>query len=117
MALFLRLAEPATGGRISGEFNANFSVPYLGFEGHAWLSDRVMLNGMAKYFPRTPSYQSNLTDIDMSFLFRRENAKEAMPIEWFGTLGYRFLLLHGEADNAVSEVRYSGPTLGLESHF
>ncbi len=115
---FMRLAQQLAAGTRAGELNQDFSVPYLGVEGNAKLSGNVTLNGSVKYFSLNRSGASGrLTDFDVALLFGRDYAKEPAGTEWYGTLGYHFFLLHGEADNDSAETRYSGPTLGIESRF
>lgn len=115
---FMRLAQQLAAGMRAGELNQNFGVPYLGFEGNTKLSDNVTLNGSLKYFSLNGSGASGrLTDFDVALLIGRDYAKEPAQTEWYGTLGYRFFLFHGEADNDSAEIRYSGPTFGLESRF
>lgn len=115
---FMRLAQQLAAGTRAGELNQDFSVPYLGVEGNAKLSGNVTLNGSVKYFSLNRSGASGrLTDFDVALLFGRDYAKEPAGTEWYGTLGYRYFLLHGEADNDSAEVRYSGPTFGIESKF
>jgi len=115
---FMRLAQQLAAGTRAGELNQDFSVPYLGVEGNAKLSGNVTLNGSVKYFSLNRSGASvRLTDFDVALLFGRDYAKEPAGTEWYGTLGYRFFLLHGEADNDSAEIRYGGPTFGLEAKF
>lgn len=115
---FMRVAQPTVKGRQAGELNQNFVVPYLGIEGNTKLSGNVTLNGSLKYFSlnRTGA-TGQLTDFDVALLYGRDYTKEPAETEWYLTLGYRFFFLHGEADNDSAEMRYSGPTFGLELRF
>lgn len=116
--LFMRLSQPTILGLQSGELNQDFSLPYLGIEGSSRLSDNVSLNGSIKYFSFNQSGASGrLTDLDLALLFGSDYERNPAKTEWYGALGYRFFLIHGEADNDSSRVSYSGPTFGLESRF
>lgn len=116
--IFMRLAQPTPKGMQAGELKQDFSIPYLGIAGNVRLSDNVSLNGSVKYLSLNQSGSSDrLTDLDVSLLFGRDYAKNHTEAEWYGTLGYRFFLFHGKADNDSAEISYSGTTLGLESRF
>ncbi|MBF0500090.1 MAG: tetratricopeptide repeat protein [Candidatus Riflebacteria bacterium] len=113
---FMRLAQKLDSG--AGELTQNLSVPYLGVEGNAKLSGNVALNGAVKYFSINQSGASGrLTDFDVALLFGSDYAKEPAETEWYGSLGYRFFLLGGGGDTDSAEIRYSGPTFGLENRF
>ncbi|MEW5992925.1 MAG: hypothetical protein AB1744_00830 [Candidatus Zixiibacteriota bacterium] len=115
---FTRLAQQMAGGIRSGELQQRFPMPYLGVECNARLSKTVTLSGSAKWFSVNRSGTAGrITDIDIALLFGRDYVKEPANTEWYGTLGYRFFSLHGEADTDSAELRYSGPTIGLESRF
>lgn len=116
--MFIRVAQQVTGGTRAGELNTDFAVPYLGIEGNAKLSGNVTLNGALKYFALNRSGASGrVTDLDVALLIGRDYTEEPAETEWYGTLGYRFFLLHGTADNDSAEIRYAGPTVGLTTRF
>lgn len=115
---FTRLTQQMPLGTRAGELNQTFSVPYLGLEGIAKLSGNVTLNGSVKSFSLNRSGSSGrLTDLDLAFLFGRDYSRVPAQTEWYGSLGYRYFLFHGAADNDSTELRYFGPTFGLESRF
>jgi hypothetical protein len=113
--LFMKLEQQLPTGPRSGELDQNFSVPYLGFEGNRRVSDSTTLIGAIKYFSFNQGGASGrLTDFDIALQFGRDYDKCPATNEWYGTLGYRFFMLHGNSDEDSSEINYSGPTLGLE---
>lgn len=116
--VYMQISQPTVKGTQSGEVNSNLGVPYLGIEGETNLSGNVKLNGSLKYFTLNGGGASGrLTDFGVSLLFGRDYAKNPAETEWYGTLGYRYFLLHGEDNNDSAEVRYSGPIFGVEGRF
>lgn len=116
--LFMKIEQQMVSGTRAGELDQNFRVPYLGIGSSNKLSDNLSLNAAIKYFAfNSGGIKANTTDFDVTFLFGRDYAKNPSTKEWYGLLGYRYFLMRGKSGGDLSEVTYSGPTLGVESRF
>lgn len=115
---FMKLERQMVAGVRTGELDQNFRVPYLGIVNSNKLSTNLSMNAALKYFSfNHGGAKGRLADFDVAFLFGKDYAKHPSENEWYGILGYRYLLMRGKSDGDLSEVIYSGPTFGVESRF
>jgi len=113
---FMRIEQQIPRGLRAGELTQSLTIPYLGIEGNGKLSANIFLNVALKCIALSDAH-THLTDFDIALLFGRDYVKNPSETEVYGTLGYRYFLLHDETNCDKVEIRYAGPTFGLESRF
>lgn len=117
-SLFWKLEQQMITGIRSGELNQDFRFPYVGVANNSRLSGNLSVNFGLKYFSfDSGGFKGRMADIDLVFLFGRDYDKYPSAKEWYGLLGYRYLLMRGKSGGDLSEVIYSGPVFGFESRF
>lgn len=115
---FMHVEQRISGGFRSGELTQDIPIPYIGVEGRGKLSSNAAVNASLKYFALNQGETSGrLTDLDIALLVGPDYVKKPAVTEWYGTLGYRYFLLHGKTTDETVEVRYAGPTFGVEGRF
>lgn len=105
-------------GLRAGEISQRLVYPYLGARSSCKLSDNTGFEGSIKYLLLNKARSvGRLSDFDFSINFGRGYYDNSDGTTWFGTVGYKYLLLNGDGDAAVLETRYSGPVCSINSRF
>lgn len=113
-----RLEQNMASGLRVGEISQRLVYPYLGARSSYKMSDNTGFEGSIKYLLLNKARSvGRLSDFDLSLNLGRGYYENSGGITWFGTIGYKYLLLNGDGDAAVLETRYSGPVCSINSRF
>jgi hypothetical protein len=113
-----RFEQNMASGLRAGEISQRLVYPYLGARSSCKLSDNTGFEGSIKYLLLNKARSvGRLSDFDFSINFGRGYYDNSDGTTWFGTVGYKYLLLNGDGDAAVLETRYSGPVCSINSRF
>lgn len=106
----------ALNGIISGGWDQNFPVPYIGLGAGGQLSDNIWLRGEIKYMSINAG-GGNIRhhDVDIGAAIRLNPGSRSS--EWYATLGYRNFHMRGEKDEDLARIGYRGPTFGIMGKF
>lgn len=101
-----------------GELNQKSTMPYLGLEWSKNVSATVALDASIKGFDlKKNGEHSRHTDADVSLKFGTDSSIGFARQKWYAMLGYRYFMLHDDADGNSSKTVYAGPYVSIRGAF